>query len=229
MTEYQDLPIAFVSLDFETTGLELAAGNVAIEVGLSVRPAERGSIHTFESRIFHPAGSFTWHPKAFEVNGFTLEQISDPNVAQLPELVDGQACAFLEDLSGFRLIPLGWNVGSFDWPFALATLPHMAAMFTDQYGHPGHQFADLNSMLFMLHATGYQRTKSAISRAVAKQAEANGVEVNWHSAGFDSYAALLTFEEFVKAIAILGPLAPDVECYQCEVLGENCIAHGGRR
>ena len=189
-----DRPIRLVAFDLETSGLDLAAGNVPIEVGAAFRD-DSGNVQWFETRILHEAGSFTWHPEAFKVNHFSLEEISDPRVANPAEIVDSDLAVWLDAAGDYRLVPLGWNVGSFDWPFAKKWLPITASLFKDRYGNPAHQFADLNSMIFLLDTYGTPPTKSGLQRLAEAQAEKDGMEVRWHSGGFDSYASLLAFEK----------------------------------
>lgn len=201
MNRPDDRPIRLIALDCETTGLDLAAGNVPIEVGAAFRD-DSGNVQWFETRILHEAGSFTWHPEAFKVNHFSLEEISDPRVANPAEIVDADLAVWLDAAGDYRLVPLGWNVGSFDWPFILKWLPITASLFKDRYGNPGHQFADLNSMMFLLEKAqqgmGSHPTKASLRGVAEKAADRDGMEVRWHSGGFDSYASLIAFEELAR-------------------------------
>ena len=194
MNRPDDRPIRLVALDFETTGLDLAAGNVPTEVGAAFRD-DSGNVQWFEEPILHAPGTFTWHPEAFKVNHYTLEQISDEAVAKPADIVDARLATWLDAAGDYRLVPLGWNVGSFDWPFAKKWLPITASLFKDRYGNPAHQFADLNSMIFLLDTYGTPPTKSGLQRLAEAQAEKDDMEVRWHSGGFDSYASLLAFEK----------------------------------
>ena len=195
-----DRPIRLVAFDLETSGLDLAAGNVPIEVGAAFRD-DSGNVQWFETRILHEAGSFTWHPEAFKVNHFSLEEISDPRVANPAEIVDSDLAVWLDAAGDYRLVPLGWNVGSFDWPFAKKWLPITASLFKDRYGNPAHQFADLNSMMFLIDASRDDGpSKSSIHHHVEWQAKIDDIEVRWHSGGFDSYASLIAFEHLTEAV-----------------------------
>jgi len=194
MNRPDDRPIRLIALDCETTGLDLAAGNVPIEVGAAFRD-DSGNVQWFEEPIWHDQGSFTWQAEAFKVNGYSLEQISDLAAADAADIVDARLATWLDAAGDYRLVPLGWNVGSFDWPFILKWLPITASLFKDRYGNPAHQFADLNSMIFLLDTYGTPPTKSGLQRLAEAQAEKDGMEVRWHSGGFDSYASLLAFEK----------------------------------
>lgn len=194
MNRPDDRPIRLIALDCETTGLDLAAGNTLIEIGAAFR-GDDGNVQWFEEPIWHDQGSFTWQAEAFKVNGYSLEQISDLAAADAADIVDARLATWLDAAGDYRLVPLGWNVGSFDWPFILKWLPITASLFKDRYGNPAHQFADLNSMIFLLDTYGTPPTKSGLQRLAEAQAEKDGMEVRWHSGGFDSYASLIAFEK----------------------------------
>lgn len=198
MNRPDDRPIRFIAIDGETTGLDFTGGNTLIEIGAAFR-GDDGNVQWFEEPIWHDQGSFTWQAEAFKVNGYSLEQISDLAAADAADIVDARLATWLDAAGDYRLVPLGWNVGSFDWPFILKWLPITASLFKDRYGNPAHQFADLNSMMFLIEKAqqgmGTPPTKRSLHDLAEKAAERDGVEVRWHSGGFDSYASLLAFEK----------------------------------
>lgn len=176
----------FVGLDIETTGSGGPDEFKLIQIGVAIR----------DGPLF--CQDVGWDPpwnetlEAQAVHGISPERIiAAPRSWQ----VDGMLISFLnttiEGTVG-RLVPVGWNVGSFDMPFVRAQLPQSAKRF-------GYRAVDLNSVCYTI----------AILIGIDPKALKKGAKVYsrfWiteeapHNAGYDARAALYEWDYMMNKV-----------------------------
>jgi oligoribonuclease (3'-5' exoribonuclease) len=165
--------MTLVGLDIETTGLD-PDRHGTIQIGISF-----GTCETF-SRDLNP-GDCEVDSSALDVNNFTIERITN---APTSELVD-EALSNMFIQRGYTkgsLTPVGWNVGGFDIPFIKNDLPLTSNFFS-------HRVFDLTGICMLSAGDGWRQHKNYWHEKVA---EILGGESQWHDAGYDAKAALLT-------------------------------------
>ena len=119
----------FVALDIETTGLTL--DHAIIELGLAVKVGEE--FHTFGTLV-RPEHNLMVDTRAMAINGVDLNEVfaedTPPTYA-----AERRALSWLHDIfdgpSDDRIIiPVGFNVGSFDIGFLKEFMPVLAGAFS---------------------------------------------------------------------------------------------------
>lgn len=155
---------------------------------------------TFCADVHWSEGSYVWSPQAFEVNRFTHERIL--NAPYAADEVDDQLAEWLEDLGAEprQVIPIGWNVGSFDMPFVRRTFPSAGRFFP-------HRSLDLNSVCFtmsgLMDTGGTPAEWDGIKRMANRYAEEMlGGEAEWHDALYDAKASVLAWRYLRNLLAV---------------------------
>lgn len=133
-----------------------------------------------------------WDPQAAEVH-----KIPKSRVEAAPRSfdVDAELYEFLLTVGGAKgqriLIPVGWNVGSFDMPFVRDCLPRSASLISRRY-------VDLNSVCFTLGGSkSWQVFKKASKEHASLCLSQDGYEPAWHDALYDAQAAMLSWAYLV--------------------------------
>jgi hypothetical protein len=167
-----------VGIDVETSGLDVEVHSL-IQVGLA------SGLGEWMSCDVQPyPGPVVISPEALAVNGFTPERIS---AGLYPREADELCSEWLAKRFGDeRLVPVGWNVGTFDMPFVLMTLPLTAAHF-------GYRSCDLNAVLFAkTFSTGWEVKGSFDQLKGGTKERVAGLLgwEHWHDAGYDALASL---------------------------------------
>lgn len=174
-----------------------------IQIGIAV-PDTKG-VHPGYSRytsdIGWPKDSYPWEQAALDVNGFDHERIQKGYSASY---VDNELYDWLTNIMETdeynSLIPVGWNVGGFDMPYVRRYLPKTANLF-------GYRAKDLNSTCYDLakvFGNGTVNSSNKYKKASKKYAEAKLREIHgadkvkWHDAGFDSEAAMYSWEWMIE-------------------------------
>lgn len=200
-----DETILFGGLDGEMTGSDIGRwGTRLIQIGAAL---EDGGTYTAD--IGWRDGEYTWSEQALQVNGFTHARIQ---AGRSPAEVDEELAAWLiaRGVGPRSLVPVGFNVGTFDMPFVRATLPDTARLFS-------YRACDLNTLCFGLHRatipTRATRTKPGATpptwkgwkrmakRAAEESLTARGIMPAWHDAGYDALAALEAYHYLQGVIA----------------------------
>lgn len=178
-----------VSIDLETTGLDVSR-HVPIQIGMYVPSTGARFTGLIGWR------EYEYDPRSMDVHGIGHISI---RAAESAPMMDDATAAWLESQVHIyresRLIPVGWNVGSFDMQFINKYLPRLASMF-------GHRAMDLNSILFDLalqKGWGDEEMstfKTTLKYHAERQLAASGAYGNaaWHDAGYDAVAAWYTYE-----------------------------------
>ena len=205
-------PYRLVGLDLETTGSDAAASHV-IQLGVYVpsgeplprRPGELRSIDVLFDVLSLDVCPIGWEDvdlvrrqralgdpfyafseDARRVNGFTDERVAAGVKARKLDVI-ARGC--LDQLAPeVRLVPVGWNVGSFDMPILRRELPETARRF-------GYHAVDLNSLVYAL-ADGppaFDDLKRRAKDYAAERAASYGIEAQPHDAGYDAFEAVLAF------------------------------------
>lgn len=182
--------LRFIGIDFETTGLNPAKGHVPIQVGLaSFNSTQTGPpILWVSTMIGWQPGSYQCDPVAMNVHGFKPADF-DLDVAPSRRDVDDDCCETLAPIAdlfddGTGLIPVGWNVGSFDMAFCSAHLPRLRSRF-------GYRAFDLNSACFAIAGADAAAMKAELKSYAVDLCRANGDEARPHHAGWDAWEALV--------------------------------------
>jgi len=137
-------PMVFVSLDLETSGTDHDL-SVPIQVGLALGCYEsdtKGSL----------IGGWDWEKWEWDERAAQVHNIDQDTLTGYPSvgMVDGMMAHWLwgrlpthaRDRRSF-VVPLGWNVASFDMPFVRKHLPILANLFA-------YRSIDLNAICFFL-------------------------------------------------------------------------------
>lgn len=187
----------FIGLDIETSASNLLGKT--IQIGIA-----RGTESSFVSDIgwstveFHETarleegdeierGLVLIETEALKVNRFDIARIRAGRPAWQ---IDSEAAEWISQW-GKGLHCVGWNVGSFDMPFVRRDLPNLAK-------HLSRRTVDLNALCFALgsqsqlfdeRAPGWEFFKKRSKR----YAEEILGHTQWHDAGYDAKAALLSF------------------------------------
>lgn len=175
----------FVGLDIETTGSGGPEVYKMIQIGVAIRDGP-----LFRQDI----GWETWNEteEAKAVHGITRERI----LAAPPAYhVDGFLKGFLESsLPGTtgRLIPVGWNVGSFDMPFVRAQLPQSAKRFS-------YRSVDLNSVCYTA-ALLLEVDPKDLKDEAKRDSRERITDSHPHDAGYDAQAALIEWDYLIYRI-----------------------------
>lgn len=200
--------LKLVSLDLETTGTDIDAGAVPIQIGVAIRTDDGHRVAT-EQVMISPRDcdqQYTWSARAEEVHG--VDRQRSEQRGSKPFVAGARIITFLDDYNFFASSkmdrwPLGWNVGSFDMPFVQRYLPALADVLS-------YRTLDLNAAVATMAALdGLDLNK--VKNAAKAYAEnmileqrlfrgSDGVAA-WHDAEWDALAALLSFEFLTDAHA----------------------------
>lgn len=171
----------FSGVDIETTGL--SADSQLIQIGVALGE------DLFVYDVGHDLEDLNIRAEALKINGFTLDRLM---CADYPPAVD----LYLDEWLRARtepgqIIPVGWNVGTFDMPFIRRTFPHAA-----RYFHP-YRSVDLNSICYAFsRIDSYDIMKRNAQQWACEQA-GRGRE---HDAGYDARTSLLAFQWLQRQI-----------------------------
>jgi len=157
-----------------------------IQIGVAITPDI-----IFTSDIGHQ--TYNWTQEALDVNKFTHERI---RAGPAPAVVDAALVEWVKaNVPGERikLIPVGFNVASFDVPYVRYWLPEFSKLL-------GYRSVDLNSVLYTaakVTGRGYDKIKDAAKKyAVRVLARPE----NHHDAGYDAVVALAAWEYLIKLL-----------------------------
>lgn len=175
------MPARFIGVDGEMTGTDGPAVHQLIQIGVATSPDE-----VFVSNI----GFDAWQEnvESMQIHGLSPELIRS---APRPDDVDAALCGWLADkvVGAERgLIPVGWNVAAFDLPYVRHYLPRFST-------HLSRRSVDLNAVCFTVAGTAGSRWKTLRKRSKRFAEEKLG-RADWHEAGYDAAAALLSWEYF---------------------------------
>lgn len=181
--------LRFIGLDFETTGLDPSRGHVPIQVGLaSFNETPTGPpVLWVSTMIGWEPGSYVCDPAAMDVHGFKVADF-DLDVAPCRREVDDDCFETLGPIADKfpqgGLIPVGWNVGTFDMMFCEAHLPRLRTRF-------GHRVFDLNSACYAIAGADAGAMKLELKRYAASMSRLQGDMPRPHHAGWDAFEALI--------------------------------------
>lgn len=141
-------------------------------------------------------------PQASEVHKIPLGVIQQ---ALDPAGVDKMLYEFLLTIGGSKgervLVPVGWNVGSFDMPFVRNTLPLSAALFSRRY-------VDLNSVCFTYGSLvkgvpfgDWHGFKNDCKQFAEEALQIDGEPAQWHDAGYDAQAACYSWKRLRQYVS----------------------------
>lgn len=168
---------AFAGLDIETTGS--APDSQLIEIGVAI------GADVFESVVGWPLDMLNITAKAMKINNIALANIETaPRAYQIDALLAQWLDARVT--AGRLLLPVGWNVGTFDMSYVRPLFPHSMKFFHT------YRSCDLNAITFML-SDARDIAYDTLKKNAKKYAEENlPVSAKWHRAGYDAQAALLS-------------------------------------
>jgi hypothetical protein len=180
----------FVGCDGEMTGAakmpDFYSHYALIQIGLAITPDI-----TFVSDIGH--NTYNWEQEALDVNKFSHERIMK---GPRPSVVDAALVEWVKaNVPGerIRLIPVGFNVASFDVPYVRYWLPEFSKLL-------GYRAVDLNSVLYTAaKVTGraYDKIKDAAKKYAVRVLDR---PENHHDAGYDAAVALAAWEYLIKLL-----------------------------
>ena len=168
-------------VDIETTGLYWNKNHRLIQIAV-VFPGK----DAYFSDVA-PEGEVVVEPEAMQVNGLSLETVmKGPPQSKVDDLL----CKFLQKISSEAesIIPVGWNVGSFDLGFIQNELPRSAMFFS-------RRVIDLTSL-----GRFYELKTGKPYRELKTEMHAKAVSVlgrdERHNALYDAQAALIHLDMF---------------------------------
>jgi oligoribonuclease (3'-5' exoribonuclease) len=180
----------FVGTDGEMTGaakvLDFYSHYALIQIGVAITPDI-----IFTSDIGHE--TYNWEQEALDVNKFTHERIK---AGPKPAVVDKALVEWVKaQVPGERvkLIPVGFNVASFDVPYVRYWLPEFRKLL-------GYRSVDLNSVLYTaakVTGRGYDKIKDAAKKYAVRVLDR---PEDFHNAGYDAAAALAAWEYLIKLL-----------------------------
>lgn len=136
-------------------------------------------------------------PGAMKIHGLTEDYLAEE--ADYHTKVDGVLSHWLECRGASNesrsLVPVGWNVARWDMPFVEDALPISNEYFS-------RRTIDLNAIVYYLDRKvyyngsypsykGWKRMSKAYAQAKLLEAD---ITPDWHNAGYDAIAALLSLE-----------------------------------
>lgn len=181
----------WIGLDGEMTGPEISEGHVLIQIGASIEG------ETFVSDIGWPAG-YPYTEIAMEVNGIPHERIWETYKHGLTaDRTDQGLRSWLLDHGASEdkkvLVPVGFNVGSFDMPFVRKFLPESYKLFS-------RRALDLNALCFGMEGllyggstplwTGWKRMAKGWADMVLAANDSGDQDWRPHNAGYDAAQAV---------------------------------------
>lgn len=208
------MPLVIIGLDFETSHNDLVlwedykikdGGARPIQIGVSFSIED-----TFVSYIGQPEDEMVWHPQAAAIHNIPKETILS---APAPDVVDDKLFAWIKEQCGDRdpershfLTPCGWNVGAYDMPFALQSLPRTHSILS-------RRTIDLNSVCMSMDKLHKVDGSKAGRVALKKRAKAyaasvltkHDINIGEHDAGYDAQQALLCLE-YLRSVQAGKPL-----------------------
>jgi len=146
-----------IVVDVETSGLD-PARHAVVEFGFAALMDER----TFSMRCRLPFGA-EWSQEALNVNGLTLEQITD---LSMPLPFEG-LMAFYDAFGWEEFLFAGQNIGSFDIPFLRATMKAGTALGAPKWPKMRQRCLDMHSV-----AIGYLPPLTALKESESPICEA---------------------------------------------------------
>ena len=198
--------VTYVGLDLETSGTDISAGSVPIQVGVSL-----GAAANMRSLI----GGWEWdnddRPETWDERAALIHNIDRDlvgvmcDVEEYPTVVDRKVASFLTRMANVgpnEAVLVGWNVGTFDFPFVRKYLPNTAALCS-------YRFVDLNALCFSMAEAGRRRAyqpdqaigaKAWKARAKKAAERMMGGDPKWHDAGYDATASLLEWSWLVDRL-----------------------------
>ena len=183
-----------VGMDIETTGTTDKNQLIQIGIALSTTAVISEYVGWDESDIVWDEEAASIHkiPKAVVV------------AAERKEVVEDRLLKYL-DQYGLRvnevlLVPVGYNVGTFDVPYIRRTFPRLSEMIS-------YQAIDLNSIIFtmselIMGEVKYAKFTGWKSRAKKFAEEFMGSPPQWHDAGYDALAGLVAWHWFRDRVSM---------------------------
>lgn len=140
----------------------------------------------------YPGGRWShWSEEAAQVHGITQAQLQADGLPAAKVALE--AVRFIEAFSdtwlGNRHV-VGWNVASFDMPFVRQHLGALSRVLS-------YRSVDLNAVCFTLteaHGISYKGLKRRSKEYAAEQLRETYPGEMWHDAGYDSAAALHSWD-----------------------------------
>ena len=211
-------PWILIGLDGEMSSADIETGGKLIQAGAAAWKAEPGGeLNIFSSLIRQD--EMEWNERAAQVHNLTREEIAAGPPA---DEVDEAFYAWLLEngaTEGKRMVvPIGFNVASFDMPFFRQSLPKASSLIA-------RRAVDLNAMCFTFAgwdpnpATEGARDFAGWKRSLKKEANAtlrrSGFTVAEHDASFDAAQALVGLrwlrEQMVAPVEGLGAAEAQLE------------------
>ncbi len=185
--------VIVIGLDGEMSASSRDDGGKLIQAGFAA--ATSAGIDVFSSLIRMDGG--LWAEQAAAVHQIPRAELSDAPAAPT---VDEHAASWMRGHGGRgdrrHLVPVGFNVGAFDLPFFLDTLP--ATM-----SYVSRRTIDLNAVCFFLdgshcpargEALDWRGWKAAGREFAAERLDTLGVAAGPHDAGWDAAEALVCYD-----------------------------------
>ncbi len=211
--ERNDMTAHFIGLDLETSGTEIEEGAVPIQLGMAVLGEDGAEPDIFKSNIGWPGfngpparDTFpSWSDEAEGVHNLTQDTVMrSPSAVAVGLTAREWINVTCEGENRAVIIPVGWNISSFDMPFIKRYLPGVQAIMS-------YRSVDLNAVCFSIAAAGLPsplggRWKLQTLRKIvhqvsgAKAAISYGGHELWHDAAFDALASLYAWEALIKVM-----------------------------
>lgn len=182
--------IVLIGLDCETTGSDIDTGARLFNGALALK--RDGLLHMREVNL--RPDHYTWSVEAEKVHMISEDRVkSYPQALVAEKELEDFLLSILPSPSAL-LVPVGFNVGSFDLPFFRKAFPSLMQRFS-------HRVVDLNSLLLFLAVAGnggvgtFEDLKKLFKERASKVIKEINPDLQAHQAGYDSLEALLILDQ----------------------------------
>lgn len=195
-TKISNNKFVFIGLDGEMSGIEPTQGARLIQAGVSYTLE---SAYITKEFTLNP-GEHTWSLEAELVHKISPEVINKgPSSTEVDSILSLELNNLLSAHQAELLIPIGFNVGSFDLPFFKMSLPKTASLLS-------HRVVDLNSLIFFVSENipvkDFETLKNNLKTEAKEKIDVLYPNSGAHSAGYDSLEALLIFDNLKNYLKI---------------------------
>lgn len=181
-----------VGLDIETSTSDASTGEL-LSIGVV-------DFFNFENKAYYEVHHkrLTVEPEAMRVNKIDVCTLDGANKESLYTIDNSLFVWFTEAKSRYatnHIVPVGFNVGSFDMPFVRKYLPITGGILK-------YRSIDLNALCFaraLQQAYAFDTVKKRIKRSAVDQAKKILPQYDEHNALFDAMVAVFVLQDFTSS------------------------------
>lgn len=181
-----------IGIDIETSSNDNNIGEI-IQLGIAYK--NNNEIHTIEYNLFFELTN--WNDKNWTMDAEIIHKIRKESLALNKYTYDSTEKEIIQLLDrtfgeNSIIIPVGFNVGSFDLQFIKNKMPNL-------YNRLSYRSIDLNSLFLFYNLKNYDYNEFISMKKNTKLDIIDNInESNEHNASFDAKLALLILEKLEK-------------------------------